>query len=90
MPAGKVFASCDDAVADVFDGATIMIGGFGSYGGLPINLIPALARQGAKELTIISNHGGRGFELTKIAKPGGYLQGRPRSTERQKSIWRKS
>ena len=27
MPAGKVFASCDDAVADVFDGATIIVAG---------------------------------------------------------------
>jgi 3-oxoadipate CoA-transferase alpha subunit len=49
-----------------------MIGGFGSFGGLPCNLIAALARQGAKELTVISNMGGRGFELTKQYKPGGY------------------
>jgi 3-oxoacid CoA-transferase A subunit len=72
MPVNKVFASCDDAVADVFDGATVMVGGFGSYGGLPCNLIAALAQQGAKNLTVISNMGGRGFELTKEYKPGGY------------------
>lgn len=72
MPANKVIANCDDAVADVFDGATVMIGGFGSYGGLPVHLIEALAKQGAKELTIISNMGGRGFEMTKLYKPGGY------------------
>lgn len=72
MPANKILASCNDAVADVFDGATVMIGGFGSFGGLPVHLIEALAKQGAKELTIISNMGGRGFEMTKLYKPGGY------------------
>jgi 3-oxoacid CoA-transferase A subunit len=68
----KIYDSCDKAVADVFDGATIMVGGFGSFGGLPINLIAALARQGAKNLTIIANMGGVGFELSKRIKPGGY------------------
>jgi 3-oxoadipate CoA-transferase alpha subunit len=72
MPKNKLFASCDHAVADVFDGATIMIGGFGSFGGLPINLIVALAKQGAKGLTIIANQGGVGFELSKRIKPEGY------------------
>jgi 3-oxoadipate CoA-transferase alpha subunit len=72
MPVNKVFTSCDHAVADVFDGATIMIGGFGSFGGLPINLIIALAKQGAKNLTVIANQGGVGFELSKRIKPDGY------------------
>jgi len=72
MPVNKIFKSCDKAVADIFDGATIMVGGFGSYGGLPINLIVALAGQGAKGLTVVANMGGVGFELTKRIKPGGY------------------
>jgi 3-oxoacid CoA-transferase A subunit len=72
VPVNKVFTSCDEAVADVFDGATVMVGGFGSYGGLPINLIVALSRQGAKDLTVIANMGGVGFELSKRIKPGGY------------------
>ena len=72
MPVNKIFKSCDEAVADIFDGATIMVGGFGSYGGLPINLIVALAGRGAKNLTVIANMGGVGFELTKRIKPGGY------------------
>ncbi|MFC1494478.1 CoA transferase subunit A [Thermodesulfobacteriota bacterium] len=72
MSTGKVFSSCDEALADVFDGATIMIGGFGSWGGLPVNLIVGLAKQGAKELTVISNQGGVGFELSDKIKPGGY------------------
>jgi 3-oxoacid CoA-transferase A subunit len=49
-----------------------MIGGFGSFGGLPTNLIVALAEQGAKNLTVIANQGGVGFELSKKIKPGGY------------------
>ena len=46
MVKGKVFSSCDSAVEDIFDGATIMIGGFGSWGGLPVNLIVSLTKQG--------------------------------------------
>jgi 3-oxoadipate CoA-transferase, alpha subunit len=72
MAIKKVFPSCDSAVADIFDGAVIMIGGFGSWGGLPVNLIVALAKQGAKDLTIIANQGGVGFELSKRIKPEGY------------------
>jgi 3-oxoadipate CoA-transferase alpha subunit len=72
MTLSKIYKSCDEAVADIFDGATIMVGGFGSYGGLPINLIVALAGQGARNLTVIANMGGVGFELTKRIKPGGY------------------
>ncbi len=72
MAINKVYRNCDDAVADIFNGAVIMIGGFGSYGGLPIRLIVALAKQGAKNLTIIANQGGVGFELSKRIKPEGY------------------
>ena len=72
MPVNKIFNNCDETVADVFDGATVMIGGFGSFAGLPVHLIEALARRGAKELTIIANMGGVGFELSKRIKPGGY------------------
>jgi 3-oxoacid CoA-transferase A subunit len=68
----KVFSSCDEAVVGIFDGATVMVGGFGSFGGLPINLIIALSRQGAKNLTVIANMGGVGFELSKRIKPEGY------------------
>ena len=72
MAINKVFSNCDKAVADIFDGATIMVGGFGSFGGLPVNLIVALANQGAKNLIIIANQGGVGFELSDRIKPGGY------------------
>lgn len=72
MTTNKIFNTCDEAVADIFDGASIMVGGFGSFGGLPINLIVALAKQGAKNLTAIANMGGVGFELSKRIKPEGY------------------
>jgi 3-oxoadipate CoA-transferase, alpha subunit len=56
----KRFASAREAVADVRDGATVMIGGFGEAGS-PIELIHALIDQGAKGLTVISNNTGTGL-----------------------------
>ena len=53
----KVVANADEAIRDVFDGAVIMIGGFGLCG-IPENLIRALVRKGAKNLTTISNNVG--------------------------------
>ena len=53
----KVVASAEEALRDVFDGATIMVGGFGLCG-MPENLIRALARKGTKNLTTISNNAG--------------------------------
>src|SRR4030081_3951074 len=53
----KVVANADEAIRDVFDGATIMIGGFGLCG-MPENLIRALLAKGSKNLTTISNNVG--------------------------------
>lgn len=53
----KVYANADDAVSDIPDGATIMSGGFGLCG-IPENLIDALQRRGARDLTVISNNAG--------------------------------
>lgn len=53
----KVVANTDEAIRDVFDGATIMIGGFGLCG-VPENLIRALVRKGARNLTVMSNNAG--------------------------------
>jgi 3-oxoacid CoA-transferase subunit A len=53
----KVIRSADAAVADIPDGATVMIGGFGLCG-IPENLIAALVRRGAKGLHTISNNMG--------------------------------
>lgn len=55
----KTVESCAAAVADIHDGATVMIGGFGEAGS-PIELIHALIDQGAKELTVVSNNTGNG------------------------------
>jgi 3-oxoadipate CoA-transferase, alpha subunit len=48
--------TADEAVADVADGATVLVGGFG-LAGMPIALIDALIRQGASDLTIVNNKG---------------------------------
>jgi len=53
----KVVANADEAIRDIPDGATIMIGGFGLCG-IPENLIQALVRRGTKNLTTISNNVG--------------------------------
>jgi 3-oxoacid CoA-transferase subunit A len=53
----KVVANADEAIRDVSDGATILVGGFGLCGN-PENLIRALVRRGTKNLTTISNNAG--------------------------------
>ena len=53
----KVVANADDAIRDIPDGATIMVGGFGLCG-IPENLIDALVRRGVRGLTTISNNVG--------------------------------
>ena len=49
----------DEAVAGVEDGSTVLIGGFG-MAGMPVDLIDALIRQGATDLTVVSNNAGNG------------------------------
>lgn len=63
----KVFATPDDAVRDVPDGATIMFGGFVSAGS-PSNLILALRRRGTKRLTGIANNIGLGDLLDVLCE----------------------
>ena len=53
----KVFPSSEAAVADIPDGATLMVGGFGLCG-IPENLIAALVRRGVKNLHTIANNVG--------------------------------
>lgn len=53
----KVVASAQEAIADIHDGATLMLGGFGLCG-IPENCISALVQKGVKQLTCISNNAG--------------------------------
>jgi len=66
----KLVPGADEAVRDVFDGATIMVGGFGLCG-IPENLIRALVRKGVKNLTTISNNVGvDGFGMGLLLSAG--------------------
>src|SRR3984893_13586061 len=66
----KVVANAEEAISDIFDGATIMIGGFGLCG-IPENLIRALVRKGVKNLTTISNNVGvDGFGMGLLLAAG--------------------
>jgi 3-oxoadipate CoA-transferase alpha subunit len=66
----KIAPSIDAALADVLDGASVMIGGFGTAG-IPLELIDGLMRQGARELTIINNNAGNGDHgLAALLKAG--------------------
>jgi 3-oxoadipate CoA-transferase alpha subunit len=57
MSRARVFDDADAAVADIADGSTVLIGGFG-MAGMPVTLIDALIRQGAKDLTVVNNNAG--------------------------------
>jgi 3-oxoacid CoA-transferase subunit A len=66
----KVVRSADEAVADIPDGATLMLGGFGLCG-IPENLIAALVRKGVKGLHTISNNMGvDGFGMGLMLESG--------------------
>lgn len=60
----KIVKTAREAVADVFDGAVVMVGGFGEAGS-PVELVHALIDQGARDLTVVSNNAGSG--LTGLA-----------------------
>lgn len=60
----------DAAVAGVEDGATVLVGGFG-LAGMPFDLVDGLIRQGAKDLTVVSNNAGNGeVGLAALLKAG--------------------
>jgi 3-oxoadipate CoA-transferase alpha subunit len=67
----KVFNTYDEAVFDAFDGAVVTIGGFFSEFDIPINLVEALRRQGATNLTIVNNGAGNGdYAIGGLIKDG--------------------
>lgn len=55
----KQVSTIQEAVADIKDGSTVMIGGFGTAG-MPSELIDALIDQGARDLTVVNNNAGNG------------------------------
>ncbi|MDB5843537.1 MAG: 3-oxoacid CoA-transferase subunit, partial [Polaromonas sp.] len=66
----KIAASVADALADVKDGATVLIGGFGTAG-IPAELIVGLIAQGARDLTVVNNNAGNGDTgLAALLKAG--------------------
>ncbi|MBF23705.1 3-oxoacid CoA-transferase subunit A [Neopusillimonas maritima] len=66
----KISPSVEEALAGIYDGATIMIGGFGGAG-QPAELIDGLIAQGAKDLVIVNNNAGNGeVGLAALLKAG--------------------
>lgn len=66
----KIVASVAEALADVKDGSTVLIGGFGTSG-IPTELIDGLIAQGAQDLTVVNNNAGNGDTgLAALLKTG--------------------
>jgi 3-oxoadipate CoA-transferase alpha subunit len=66
----KTLPTCRDAVAQIFDGATVMLGGFGNIG-LPGRLLEALREEKRTDLTLVSNGAGEGdYALAGLFKDG--------------------
>jgi 3-oxoadipate CoA-transferase alpha subunit len=66
----KIAPSIADALAGVPDGATVLIGGFGTAG-IPAELIDGLIAQGAKDLTVVNNNAGNAdYGLAALLKTG--------------------
>ncbi|KRB67990.1 3-oxoacid CoA-transferase subunit A [Noviherbaspirillum sp. Root189] len=66
----KTIATVQEAVRDVFDGAVLMIGGFG-ISGVPTELVRALLDQGATDLVIVNNNAGNGkYGLSELIEAG--------------------
>jgi 3-oxoadipate CoA-transferase alpha subunit len=81
-----VAADADAAVADIPDGATVLVGGFGSAG-QPVELIDALRRQGARDLTVVSNNAGNGETGLAALLAAGQVRKVVCSFPRQSDSW---
>ena len=77
MAVNKIFDSFDEVVADVPDGSVILLGGFGPADGCPSYLIRALAKQGAKNLTVVCNTPGHGRDLFEMLQAKGTVKTPP-------------
>jgi 3-oxoadipate CoA-transferase alpha subunit len=66
----RILDTVEESVAGIEDGSTVLVGGFG-LAGMPFGLIDALIRQGASDLTIVSNNAGNGdVGLAALLKAG--------------------
>ncbi len=74
MAINKVVSSAAEAVADIPDGATILVGGFGVIQGWPTSLLTALRDQGTRDLTIICNVGGVGPTSPQMLAENGQIK----------------
>jgi len=81
-----VCESTDEAVAGVEDGSTLLIGGFG-MAGMPVALIEALIRQGASDLTVVSNNAGNGDTGLAALLAAGRVRKMVCSFPRQSDSW---
>ncbi|HZZ47869.1 MAG TPA: 3-oxoacid CoA-transferase subunit A [Pseudonocardia sp.] len=82
----RVVADPDAAVADVTDGATVLIGGFGTAG-QPIDLVDALRRRGAGNLTVVNNNAGNGDQGLAALLATGQVRKIICSFPRQSDSW---
>ncbi|HEY5579614.1 MAG TPA: 3-oxoacid CoA-transferase subunit A, partial [Rhodoferax sp.] len=82
----KIATSVADALIDIQNGATVMIGGFGTAG-IPTELIDGLIAQGAKDLTVVNNNAGNGdtglAALLKAGRVRKIICSFPRQTDSQ-------
>jgi 3-oxoadipate CoA-transferase alpha subunit len=81
-----VTEAADEAVADVADGSTVLVGGFG-MAGMPVALVEALIRQGATGLTVVSNNAGNGDTGLAALLAAGRVQKMVCSFPRQSDSW---
>jgi 3-oxoadipate CoA-transferase alpha subunit len=75
-----------EAVAGIADGATVLVGGFG-MAGMPVTLIEALIRQGATDLTVVSNNAGNGDAGLAALLAAGRVRKMICSFPRQSDSW---
>jgi len=82
----RVVADADQAVAGIADSSTVLVGGFG-MAGMPVTLIDALIRQGATDLTVVSNNAGNGDTGLAALLAAGRVRKMVCSFPRQSDSW---
>ena len=86
MSRAQIFATAAEAVADIRDGATVLVGGFGSAGH-PAQLLEALLDSGATDLTVVSNNAGNADHGLAALIGGGRVRKMVCSFPRQADSW---